>query len=83
MLYVEGGAKFVELMFASCGPLTQAKEPISELFSIIGQNGADADRAGTLQVSQESPGIRSSLCLENADENPPCRPVDGHEEVAA
>jgi hypothetical protein len=37
VLDVEGGAKRVERMFASCGPLAEAKEPISELFSIIGQ----------------------------------------------
>ena len=48
MLDAHLGAECVELMFASGGPLAQAKEPIGELFPVIGQNCPDADRAGTL-----------------------------------
>ena len=80
---IQFGAELVELMLARRSTLAQAEEAIGELFSVVRENRADADRAGTLKIAQEAPGIRSSLCLENADENPPCRPVDGHEEVAA
>lgn len=83
MLDVEGGAERVELMFASCGPLAQAKEPISELLSIIGQNSADADWAGTLQVAQEAARIGCRLCIENANEHPAGRPINGNEKIAA
>ena len=82
MLDVEGGAKRVELMLASCGPLAQAKEPIGELFSIIGQNGADADWAGTLQVAQEPARIGCRLCIEDADEDPARGPINGNEKIA-
>ena len=78
----ELGAELVELVLARCSTLAQAKEAISELFSVVCKDRADADRAGTLQVAQEAPGIRRSLCLEDADENPSCCAVDGHEEVA-
>ena len=83
VLDAELGTELVELMLARRSTLAQAEEAIGELFSVVRENRADADRAGTLKIAQEAPGIRSSLCLENADENPPCRPVDGHEEVAA
>lgn len=51
--------------------------------SFVCKDCADADRAGTLQVSQEAPGIRRSLCLEDADEHPAGGTVDGHKQVAA
>jgi hypothetical protein len=64
------------------GAFAQAEQAVGELFSVIGQNGADADRAGALQVTQEPPGIRCSLCLEDADEDPAGGAVDGDKQVA-
>jgi hypothetical protein len=82
VLDVEGGAKRVERMFASCGPLAQAKEPIGELFSIIGLDGANVYWADTLQVTQKPARIGCRLCIEDADEDPPRRPINGSEKTA-
>ena len=76
-------AECVKLMFASGGPLAQAKEPIGELFPVIGQNGPDADRASTLQVAQKAPRVGCRLCCEYADKYPPRGPINGHEKIAA
>lgn len=83
MLDVQISTELVELVLARRSTLAQAKEAIGELFSVVRENRADADWAGTLQVSQEAPGIRRSLCLEDADENPSRRAVDGHKQIAA
>ena len=64
------GAKLVELVLARRGALAQAEEAIGELLPVIGQNGADAYRAGALQVAQKAPGIGRGLGLEDANEDP-------------
>ena len=83
VLDLQGRTERVELMLACGGPLAQTEEPIRELLAVIGQNGADADRAGTLQVAQKPPRIGCSLCREDADEHPSRGPVDGDEEVTS
>mgnify|MGYP000344140311 CR=1 FL=1 len=40
-------AKRVKLMFASCGPLAKAKQPIDEFFFTIAHQGANADLSDT------------------------------------
>lgn len=45
MLYVEGGAQRVERVRPGRCTLAQAEEVVGELFAIIRQNGADAQRA--------------------------------------
>jgi len=82
MPLLELGAQGVELVRAGRGTFAQAEQAVGELFSVLRENSANADRAGTLQVTQEPPGIRCSLCLEDADEDPPRRPVDSYEQVA-
>ena len=83
MLDVQVGTELVELVLARLSTLAQAEEAIGKLFSIVRENRANADRAGTFQVSQEAPSIRRSLYLENADENPTRRAVYGHKQIAA
>ena len=83
MVDLEGCAQRVELVRAGRGALAQTEETIGELFSIVSQNCADAQRAGTLQVAQEATGAGGGLGLEYADEDPACRPVDCHEKIAA
>ncbi|CUH40984.1 hypothetical protein JSE7799_03725 [Jannaschia seosinensis] len=80
---VEGGAKRVEGVLSRGSPLAQAENAGGELLAIVGENGADADRAGALQIAQEAPCVGRGLCREDTDEDPSGRPVDGHEEVTA
>ena len=40
-----------ELMFASRCTLAQAKETVSKLLTIIGKNGANAQRTGAFKVT--------------------------------
>ena len=63
VLDAEFGAELVELVLARCNMLAQTKEAVGELFSIIRDDRANADRAGSLQILQEAPSIRRSLCL--------------------
>lgn len=81
MLDAQFGAELVELMLARRGALAQAEQAIGELFSVIRENGADVDRAGALQVAQETSGVGRGLCLEDTDEDPAGRTVDGDEQV--
>jgi hypothetical protein len=48
MIDIESGAEFVELVLTCRGALAQTKEPVGELFSIVSQNRADAQRARAL-----------------------------------
>ena len=82
MLDVEGGAQFAELVLAGRGTLAQAEEAIRELLAVIRKNGTDAQRASAFQVTKEAAGIGCRRGLEDADQNPACRPVDCHEEIA-
>ena len=72
----EIGAELVELVFAGGGALAQTKEAVGKLFSVIGQNGADAQRAGPLQVAQEPAGVGSGLGVVDTNEHPAgCPPL--------
>ena len=55
-------------MRAGRGTFAQPEEPIGELLAIVGQDGADADRAGALQVTQKAPRIGRCLCREDTDD---------------
>ncbi len=79
---VQVGTELVELVLACRGTLAQAEEQVGELLCVVRKDRANAHRTSSLQVSQKAPSIRRSLCLEDADENPSRRAVDGHEEVA-
>ena len=76
MLDAQLGAELIELVLACRGAFAQAEEPVGELLAVIGQNGADADRAGALQVAQEPSGIGSRPGLGDADA-PGAPPVQG------
>ena len=75
------GAEQVEQVRARGCALAQAEEAIRELLAVIGQDGADAERAGALQVTQKPPRIGRRLCLEDADKHPSRCPVDGDEQT--
>ena len=51
MADVESCAQRVDLMLAGRSALAQTEEPIGEFLAVIGQNGADAQRASTFQVT--------------------------------
>ena len=70
MLSFERPAERVKLVLARRGTLVQAEQPVSEFLAVIGQNGADTDRAGTLQITRKPPRIGRSPCREEVDEDP-------------
>lgn len=73
----------VELVRACCRALSQAKQPVGEFLAVVGKYGADAQRAGMLQVAQEAAGVGSSIGLEDADEDPASRTIDGDKQIPA
>jgi hypothetical protein len=90
------GAEPVERVRARRGTPAQAEEAVGELLpprhcrsdqwrsnGSIGQDDADADRAGALQVAQEASGVGGGPGLEDADEDPAGGAVDGDEQIAA
>ncbi len=83
VINVQGCAEFIELMLASRSAFAQAEEPICELLAIVRKYGSDAHRTGSLEIAQEAPSVGRRFCIENANEDPPCGPIDGHEEIAA
>lgn len=80
---ISSAAQSVSNSCARGGTLAQTEEPIRELFVVIGQNGADTDRAGALQVAQKPPRIGRRNVIVDADKDPVGGPIDRHEEVAA
>ena len=83
VLAVQVSTELVELVLAYRSTLPQAEEAIGELFSVVREDRANANRAGTLQVSQEAPSIRRSLCLEDVDKILSRRAVDANEKGSA
>lgn len=83
VLYAQIGAERIELVLTRGCALAQAKETVCELFSIVGQNGADADWAGPLQVAQKPARIGRCLAVVDTNKDPAGRSIDGHEEVTA
>ncbi len=81
MLDAEIGAKLVELMLSRGRALAQAKQPVCESLSIIGQHAGDFHRCCTRQITQKAARIGGSLCWIDAHKDPACRPVDGDKEV--
>ena len=88
------GTKLIELVLAGGSALAQAKQAVGKLLAArhrprtdgglgsLGENGPDLHWAGSFQVAQEPVGIGGGLGIVDADEDPPCRPVDGHKQVA-
>ena len=62
---VQFGAELVELMFAALYALTQAKEAVGELFSIVREYGSDAQWTGALQVTQKAVRVGCRLAVED------------------
>ena len=72
-------AKHADLVLAFRSASAQAEEAVGDLFSILRENGAKPDRAGAFGASQDAPGVRRSLCREDANAGPSRRPVDKDE----
>ena len=53
---VEVGAQQIKFVLAAGAAFAQTKEAVGELLSVIGQNGADAQRAGAFQVASGPAG---------------------------
>jgi len=81
VLDVEGGAEWVERVVPRCGALARAEEAIRELLSIVGQNCANAEWTGALEIGMKASCVGRCFCCENAIEDPSGRAVDGREEV--
>ena len=65
----------VELVLACRGALAQTEQAVGEFLAIIGQNGADADRAGPLQIAKKPAGVGGGPGFEDADEHPAGCPI--------
>lgn len=83
VLDAEVRAEQVELVLSGGGALAQAEEAVGESLAVVGQHARDLHRGRALQVAQEAARVGSSLRRIDAHEDPPRRPVDGHEEIAA
>jgi len=83
VLNFERRAELVKLVLCCRGTLAQAEVPIRELLAVIGQNGADTDRAGAYSGRAGTAAHWPRLRREDADEHPAGRPVDGYEQVTA
>ena len=70
VLNSEFGAELIELMLPALCALAQAKEAVGELLAVARQNGADAQWAGLLQITQEATRIGGGLVVANANEHP-------------
>ena len=79
MFKFEVRAKHADLVLAFRSASAQAEEAVGDLFSILRENGAKPDRAGAFGASQDAPGVRRSLCREDANAGPSRRPVDKDE----
>ena len=82
VLDAEVGAEQVELVLSCGAALAQAEQSVGEGLAIVGQNPGDLHRGGTFEIAQEPPRVGRSLRRIDADEDPPCGAVDGHEELA-
>ena len=51
MFDVQGGAEPVKLVPARRGTLAQAEQTVGEFLAVVGENGADAQRAGAFQIT--------------------------------
>lgn len=51
-------------------PLAQTKELVGELLAIVCENGANADRTGALNITQEAAGIGRRLVVLDTDKDP-------------
>ena len=67
---VQFSAELIELMLPRCYPLSQTKQPVGELFSVVCENGADADGTGTFKIPQEAAGVGRRLIVVDADKDP-------------
>ena len=76
-------AEVIELVLAGGRRFTQTEQAVGELLAIVGENGADAQRAGTFQIAQKAAGIGGCLGFVDADEDPAGGPINRHEQVAA
>jgi len=82
MVDAQVGAEQIELVLAGGGAFAQAEQAVGEFLAIIGENGADADRAGAFQVAKKAAGVGGGLGFVDADEDPSCRAINGNEQVA-
>ncbi len=76
-------AEPVKLVPAGGLSFAQTEQAVGESLAIIGENGADAQRAGTSQIAQKAAGIGGCLGFVDADEYSAGGPINRYEQVAA
>ena len=79
VLDAEVVAEMIELVLASGVAFAKAEQSVGELFAIVGENGADVQKACAFQIAQETAGVSGGLGLEDSDEYPAGCPVNRHE----
>lgn len=82
MLNAQALAQLIKLVLARGLACTVGKEPVHELFAVVGQQLLDFHRTRLVQGVEE--GLRTSRCLVLLDrhEHPASGAVDGHKQVA-
>ena len=69
-------------MFPALRPFTQTKQSVSKLFSVVRKNGADAQWAGALKVSEEATRVGRCLAVVDADEDPAGGAINCNKQIA-
>jgi hypothetical protein len=62
--------------------LTACKQPVGELFAVVGQNFLHLDRASLVQGIETRSGCRRRLLTLDLHKHPACGAVDGHKQIA-
>lgn len=83
MLDAQRGAQLIEGVPPGGCALARGEEAISELLAVVGEDRADAQRAGLGQGGQEGTRRSCALGALELDEHPVRGSVDGHEQVAS
>jgi len=82
VLNAQGLAQLVKLMVARGLALTACKQPVGELFAVVGQNFLHLDRASLVQGIEKRSGCRCRLMTLDLHKHPACGAVDGHKQIA-
>lgn len=82
VLNVQCLAQLVKLMVARGLALTAGKQPVGELFAVIGQNFLHLDRASLVQGVEERSCGGGRLVALDLNEHPASGAVNGHKQIA-
>lgn len=82
LLNAQGLAQLVKLMVARGLALAAGKQPVGELFAVVGQNFLHLDWASLVQGVEKRASASSRLVALDLNEHPARGAVNGHEQIA-